>query len=87
MLGCEGGKVESLGADGDEGLAPDDTQQDRGDQADGVDARIAGLHLAAGLGLADQALLLCGLDQAAAARVITELRGRLNPALIAGAGV
>jgi CPA2 family monovalent cation:H+ antiporter-2 len=44
-------------------------------------------NLAAGLGLADQALLLCGLDQAAAARVITELRGRLSPALIAGAGV
>ncbi len=44
-------------------------------------------NLAAGLGLADEALLLCGLDQAAAARVITELRGRLSPALIAGAGV
>jgi CPA2 family monovalent cation:H+ antiporter-2 len=44
-------------------------------------------NLAAGLGLADQALLLCGLDQAAAARVITELRGRLSPALIGGAGV
>jgi CPA2 family monovalent cation:H+ antiporter-2 len=44
-------------------------------------------NLAAGLGLADQALLLCGLDQAAAARVITELRGRLSPALITGAGV
>jgi CPA2 family monovalent cation:H+ antiporter-2 len=44
-------------------------------------------NLAAGLGLADQALLLCGLDQAAAARVITGLRGRLSPALRAGAGV
>jgi CPA2 family monovalent cation:H+ antiporter-2 len=44
-------------------------------------------NLAAGLGLADQALLLCGLDQAAAARVITGLRGRLSPALSAGAGV
>jgi CPA2 family monovalent cation:H+ antiporter-2 len=44
-------------------------------------------NVAAGLGLADQALLLCGLDQAAAARVITELRGRLSPALSAGAGV
>ncbi|MDB5424673.1 MAG: glutathione-regulated potassium-efflux system protein, partial [Phenylobacterium sp.] len=44
-------------------------------------------NLAAGLGLAHQALLLCGLDQASAARVITELRGRLSPALITGAGV
>jgi CPA2 family monovalent cation:H+ antiporter-2 len=44
-------------------------------------------NLAAGLGLADQALLLCGLDQAAAAQVITDLRGRLSPALITGAGV
>ncbi len=44
-------------------------------------------NLAAGLGLADQALLLCGLDQAAAAGVITELRGRLSPGLIGGAGV
>jgi CPA2 family monovalent cation:H+ antiporter-2 len=44
-------------------------------------------NLAAGLGLADQTLLLCGLDQAAAARVITELRGRLSPALSAGTGV
>jgi CPA2 family monovalent cation:H+ antiporter-2 len=38
-------------------------------------------NLAAGLGLADQALLLCGLDQEAAAHLITELRARLNPEL------
>ncbi len=44
-------------------------------------------NLAAGLGLADQALLLCGLDQASAARVITELRGRESSALLAGAGL
>jgi CPA2 family monovalent cation:H+ antiporter-2 len=43
--------------------------------------------LAAGLGLADQALLLCGLDQDAAARVVTELRARLQPELRGGVGV
>ena len=44
-------------------------------------------NLAAGLGLADQALLLCGLDQDAAARVVTSLRERLNPELTGSAGV
>ena len=44
-------------------------------------------NLAAGLGLADQALLLCGLDQDAAARVVTGLRERLNPELTGSAGV
>jgi CPA2 family monovalent cation:H+ antiporter-2 len=44
-------------------------------------------NLAAGLALADQALLLCGLDQEAAARVVTGLRERLNPELIGSAGV
>jgi monovalent cation:H+ antiporter-2, CPA2 family len=36
--------------------------------------------LAAGLGLAGQSLLLCGLDQTAAAGVLAELRGRLGRA-------
>ena len=44
-------------------------------------------NLAAGLGLADQALLLCGLDQETAARVVTGLRARLNPELTSSAGV
>ncbi|MDB5448177.1 MAG: glutathione-regulated potassium-efflux system protein [Phenylobacterium sp.] len=44
-------------------------------------------NLAAGLGLADQALLLCGLDQQAAAKVVTDLRARLNPQLAGSAGV
>lgn len=44
-------------------------------------------NLAAGLGLADQALLLCGLDQDAAARVVTGLRARLNPELTGSAGI
>jgi CPA2 family monovalent cation:H+ antiporter-2 len=38
-------------------------------------------NLAAGLGLANQALLLCGLDQQTTARIVTELRGRTNPEL------
>jgi CPA2 family monovalent cation:H+ antiporter-2 len=44
-------------------------------------------NLAAGLGLADQALLLCGLDQRAAAAVVTALRARLNPELAGSGGV
>jgi CPA2 family monovalent cation:H+ antiporter-2 len=44
-------------------------------------------NLAAGLGLADQALLLCGLDQDTAARVVTGLRDRLTPELAGSAGV
>jgi CPA2 family monovalent cation:H+ antiporter-2 len=44
-------------------------------------------NLAAGLGLADQALLLSGLDQDAAARLVTELRAKLNPELAASAGL
>jgi len=44
-------------------------------------------NLAAGLGLADQALLLCGLDQEEAARVVTGLRRRLNPDLTGSVGV
>jgi len=42
--------------------------------------------LAAGLGLADQVLLLCGLDHHAAA-VVTALRARLNPELAGPGGV
>ena len=38
-------------------------------------------NLAAGLALADQALLLSGLSQEQAARVITEVRAELNPEL------
>jgi CPA2 family monovalent cation:H+ antiporter-2 len=38
-------------------------------------------NLAAGLALADQALLLTGLSQEQAARVITEVRAELNPEL------
>ena len=44
-------------------------------------------NLAAGLGLADQALLLCGLDQDMAARVVTGLRDRLNPELAGSGGI
>jgi CPA2 family monovalent cation:H+ antiporter-2 len=44
-------------------------------------------NLAAGLGLADQTLLLCGLDQDAAARVVTDLRERLDPRLAGAGGV
>jgi hypothetical protein len=44
-------------------------------------------NVAAGLGLADQALLLCGLDQQAAARVVTALRATLNPELAGSGGV
>jgi CPA2 family monovalent cation:H+ antiporter-2 len=44
-------------------------------------------NLAAGLGLADQALLLCGLDQQAAARLVTELRTRLTPELSGSGGL
>lgn len=39
-------------------------------------------NLAAGLALADQALLLGGLSQEQAARVITEVRAELNPELV-----
>lgn len=38
-------------------------------------------NLAAGLGLADQTLLLCGLSQDEAARIVTALRIKLNPEL------
>ncbi|MDB5435290.1 MAG: glutathione-regulated potassium-efflux system protein [Phenylobacterium sp.] len=44
-------------------------------------------NLAAGLGLADQALLLCGLDRRAAARLVTKLRAQLNPELARSGGL
>ena len=44
-------------------------------------------NLAAGLGLADQALLLWGLDQQEAARVVTALRAMLNPELAGSGGL
>ena len=44
-------------------------------------------NLAAGLGLADQALLLWGLDQQEAARVVTALRATLNPELAGSGGL
>ena len=44
-------------------------------------------NLAAGLGLADQALLLWGLDQREAARVVTALRATLNPELAGSGGL
>jgi CPA2 family monovalent cation:H+ antiporter-2 len=44
-------------------------------------------NLAAGLGLADQALLLWGLDQQEAARVVTALRATLNPELAGSSGL
>jgi CPA2 family monovalent cation:H+ antiporter-2 len=44
-------------------------------------------NLAAGLALADQSLLLCGLTQEEAGRVITTLRAELNPELRERVGV
>jgi CPA2 family monovalent cation:H+ antiporter-2 len=44
-------------------------------------------NLAAGLALADQALLLWGLDQQQAARVVTALRATLNPELAGSSGL
>lgn len=44
-------------------------------------------NLAAGLGLADQALLLAGLSQEDAAKIITTLRAELNPELRGGVGI
>jgi CPA2 family monovalent cation:H+ antiporter-2 len=44
-------------------------------------------NLAAGLALADQALILSGFTQEDAARVITEVRARLNPELSGRVGV
>lgn len=44
-------------------------------------------NLAAGLGLADQTLLLWGLDQREAARVVTALRAMLNPELAGSGGL
>lgn len=44
-------------------------------------------NLAAGLGLADQAMLLCGMSQREAAKVITALRTELNPELHERVGV
>jgi CPA2 family monovalent cation:H+ antiporter-2 len=38
-------------------------------------------NLAAGLGLADQALLLCGKSQDEAARIVTTVRAELSPEL------
>ena len=38
-------------------------------------------NLAAGLGLADQALLLCGKTQNEAARIVSTVRAELNPEL------
>jgi len=54
--------------------------------AQGADA-VFPENLAAGLGLADQALLLCGLDQDSAGRVVTGLRERLNPELTGAVGI
>ena len=44
-------------------------------------------NLAAGLGLADQALLLCGMSQSEAGKIITTLRAELNPELRERVGV
>lgn len=44
-------------------------------------------NLAAGLGLADQALLLCGMSRSDAGKVITTLRTELNPELRERVGV
>lgn len=44
-------------------------------------------NLAAAFGLADQALLLCGVDRETAASVVTTLRFRLNPELAESAGL
>jgi len=44
-------------------------------------------NLAAGLALADQALLLVGLTQQEAATIITATRSRLNPELLGSVGV
>jgi CPA2 family monovalent cation:H+ antiporter-2 len=44
-------------------------------------------NLAAGFALADQALILSGFTQEDAARVITEVRARLNPELSGRVGV
>jgi monovalent cation:H+ antiporter-2, CPA2 family len=44
-------------------------------------------NLAAGLALADQALVLSGFSQERAARVITEVRARLNPELQGRVGI
>lgn len=44
-------------------------------------------NLAAGLGLADQALLLCGMSQSEAGKIITTLRVELNPELRERVGV
>jgi CPA2 family monovalent cation:H+ antiporter-2 len=44
-------------------------------------------NLAAGLALADQALVLSGLSQERAARVITEVRAQLNPELQGRVGI
>ena len=44
-------------------------------------------NLAAALQLADQALLLSGVDRTAAARLVAELRARMNPGLAKSAGV
>jgi CPA2 family monovalent cation:H+ antiporter-2 len=38
-------------------------------------------NLAAGLALADQTLLMCGLTQDRAAQIITAIRAELNPEL------
>ena len=44
-------------------------------------------NLAAGFGLADQALLLCGMSQSEAGKIITTLRAELNPELRERVGV
>ncbi|MDI7862614.1 hypothetical protein MRS76_11645 [Rhizobiaceae bacterium n13] len=44
-------------------------------------------NLAAGLALADQSLLLCGLTQEEAGRIITTLRAELNPELRERVGI
>ncbi|MDR6636131.1 hypothetical protein J2X72_004945 [Phyllobacterium sp. 1468] len=44
-------------------------------------------NLAAGLALADQSLLLCGLTQEEEGRIITTLRAELNPELQERVGI
>lgn len=44
-------------------------------------------NLAAGLGLADQTMLLCGMSQSEAGQVITTLRAELNPELRERVGI
>ena len=54
MLAGDGGEVDRGAADRREGLAPEHADQHRPHDREGVDARIAGPHLAARLGALDQ---------------------------------